>query len=278
MKIGFVRSRKPYSSYEDFWKLVGLCGFETAWADEADLAESGRLWVWPTMNMEFLGRILTAGKRRKAKVAWWYLERPDAQIQPIGDPILAFRGAVAEALRSLDAVWVSDRALAKLAPGSRYAAFGSHHGLAEVARLTIRYDIAFFGQRTPRRAAAIAAIEARGLSVTPECSGFDRASALASSKIALVVGRVDGMPVLTPLRWAVAAAYSLAILQEDLPDPWPLVAGVSVRMSPLDAIPLAATELAGGDAWIRFGRAARDALCRETTFKDGVERAARELE
>lgn len=275
MKIGFVRSRKPYSSYDDFWKLVALSGFDQALADQADLAESGRLWIWPTMNMEFLGRVLVAGKRRRARVAWWYLERPDANLPEGADPRSAWKATVAEALEAVDAVWVSDRELAKLEPGTVYAALGSHPGLAEVSRLPARYDVAFMGQRTPRRAAAIAAIEARGLSVTPECSGFDRASAFASSKIALVVDRTERMHVVTPLRWAVAAAYGLAILQEELPDPWPLESGRSIAMAPLSGIPQAAVELAAGAGWIALGRAAWQVLCKDLTFSEGVREAAR---
>ncbi len=275
MKIGFVRSRKPYSSYDDFWKLVALSGFDQALADEADLAESGRLWVWPTMNMEFLGRVLVAGRRRKARVAWWYLERPDANLPEGADPRSAWKATVAEAIESVDAVWVSDRELARLAPVAVYATLGSHPGLAEVARLPARYDVAFMGQRTPRRAAVIEAIEARSLSVTPDCYGLERARALASSKIALVVDRTERMRVVAPLRWAVAAAYGLAILQEELPDPWPLESGSSIAMAPLSGIPQAAVELSAGAASIALGRAAWQVLCKDLTFREGVLQAAR---
>lgn len=275
VKVGFVRSRKPYRSYDDFWRLVALSGFDQAWADLADLGESGRLWVWPTMNMEFMGRVLAAGRRRKARVAWWYLERPDANLPEGADPVSAWKAAVAEALEAVDAVWVSDRSLAQLEPLAVYAALGSDPGLAEVARLPARYDIAFMGQRTPRRAAAIAAIEARGLSVTPDCHGLARASALASSKISLVVDRTERMRVVAPLRWAVTAAYGLAILQEELPDPWPLAPGRSIAMAPLSGIPEAAVELAAGTGWSGLGREAWQVLCRDLTFREGVLQAAR---
>jgi hypothetical protein len=132
------------------------------------------------------------------------------------------------------------------------------------------------GQRTPRRKAVIEAIEAKGLSVTPESSGFDRQTALASSKISLVVGRTARMQVVTPLRWAVAAAYDLPILQEDLPDPWPLSLGVSIAMAPLAGLPEAAFGLAWSESRWDLARAAHDLLLRDITFRAGVERADRE--
>jgi len=273
-KIGFVRSRKPYPSYDDFWKLVELSAFEWAWADVADLAESSRLWVWPTMNMEFLGRVLTQGKSRKARVAWWYLERPDANLPEGADAVSAFKAAVDQGLESVDAVWVSDRALARISPNAVLAPFGSHEGLRELPPLEARYDVFFVGQRTPRRRAVIEAIEAKGLSVSPDSSGFERETALASSKISLVVGRTGRMQVVTPLRWALAAAYDLPILQEDLPDPWPLSLGTSIAMAPVAGLPEAAFGLAWSESRWDLARAAHDLLLREITFRVGVERAA----
>ena len=274
MKIGFVRSRKPYVSYDDFWKLVELSRFEWAWADMADLGENDRLWVWPTMNMEFLGRVLSAGRRRRARVAWWYLERPDANIPEGADPRSAFKAAVSEALETVDAVWVSDRSLAILEPRTIHAVLGSHPGLRGVEDLPKRWDIAFFGQRTPRRIGALAALGASGLSITPDSRGLEKDRALASSRISLVIDRTGGLPVVAPLRWAVAAAYGLGILQEELPDAYPMAAGVSIAMAPLGDLPRMACELLATERFLALGQAAHDLLCRDFTFRPAVERAA----
>lgn len=274
LKIGFVRSRKPYTSYADFWTLVERSGFEIAWADQADLSEKGWLWIWPTMNMEFLGRVLVAGARRAAKVAWWYLERPDANLGPDADPKSAFRAMVGEALDAVDAVWVSDRSLHAVDPRTVFAALGGHPALRLEPDLPKRWDVAFMGQRTPRRVEVIAAMEKRGLAVTPDGYGLERARALASSRLSLVVDRTGGMPVANPIRWALAAAYGLGILQEDHPDPHPLVPGYSVAQAPVAALPQLACELVASGAWKTLGEKAAQVLLVEHPFRVGVERAA----
>jgi hypothetical protein len=271
-EVRFVRSRKPYRSYDDFWKLVELSGFSWAWADLADLA-SDVLWVWPTMNMEFLGRVIATPKRR-SQIAWWYLERPDANLADGADVKSAFRASVDQALEIVDAVWVSDRSLAALHPGLTYAVFGSHPGLREAEDLPKTYDVAFMGQRTHRRAVVIADLHASGLAVTPDAHGLERARLLASSRLMLSVDRTGGMALTNPIRYALAAAYGLGILQETHPDPHPLAMGRSIAMAGLGGLASLACELVASGRALELGSEAARLLCQDLTFRKGVLGAA----
>lgn len=278
MEIVFVRSKKEqgYLSYADFWRLAELSGFRVVPAPEADL-QAEVLYVWPTLNMEFLSRLMTLPRgRRVSKVVWWYLERPDHNPGQMGmAPEALFKEAVTEALRWVDAVWVSDKTLAAIEPRARYAVLGSHEGLAECAPRRIRYDVAHLGQVTPRRHAVLDVLTRKGLTVTPNGWGKERAEALASSRLMLSIDRCDVLRLVAPLRWALAAAYKMPIVQEEVADPYPLESGKSVLQAPLAELASLAVLAIDLPELSEIGHRAHRTLCREWTFRRGVEEAVR---
>ena len=274
----FVRSTENYPSYADFWRLVELSGFQTVRANEADLGNPGACYVWVEMDPGSLEHLIRLERTRSSRVVWWYLERPDANPRPGIPPEEMFRQAVGEVLSWVDQVWVSDRGLQRIEPETCFAVLGSHPGLAEPAesgRPLESWDATHVGQRTPRRIAAIERLRNLGYSVAEPSYGPERARMLSGSRALVGIDRVEGLHVGAPLRWALAAAHRLAIVNEEVPDPSPLVPGKSIVLAPYDELPEAVAGCLARDPGA-MGEAAWRKLCLEWTFRKGVLEALKE--
>lgn len=268
----FVRSTANYPAYTDFWRLVELSGFPQVPAADAALNRDG-LYIWPTMDMEFIERLSREPRgARAARVIFWNIERPDEK--PGVDARELFQKGMGEILEWADAIWVSDRGVSRLDPRTIQAVLGGHEGLREQDQApAFRYDVAHLGTLTPRRKELLARLEEQGLRVSPNAWGAERAEILASSKLLLGVDRVEGFHIQSPLRWAIAAAYGLPIVNEGVGDPYPLEAGKSVLVAPYEQ--LEETILWALKSPERELIALRGAikLCWEWTFRKGVEEA-----
>jgi hypothetical protein len=160
-------------------------------------------------------------------------------------------------------------------PRSTWACFGGHPGLREFASTVgPSYDVAHLGQRTPRREEVIQELGRRGISVSPNAWGSERARILSSSRLLLGIERLGGTHISMPLRWAVAAAYRLPIIQEEHPAPEPLVAGESVLMAPIGGL-ADLVEAALKRDLEPLGLAVWKAFCENYRFRDQVEEAVR---
>jgi len=269
----FVRSGYRYRSYTDFWRLVELSGFKVAEKSEVDLNQDV-LYIWPEMGGEFMMCLQGHPKSaRRARTVFWNLERPDARASESMDAAAWWRTGLDEVFDLVDAVWVSDKNILAMDPRSTFVCLGGHPGLQESASGAGQvYDVAHLGQRTPRREAVIQELERRGFSVSPNTWGPERARILSTSKLMLGIERLGGAHISMPLRWAVAAAYRLPIVQEEHPAPDPLVAGESVLMAPIDGL-ADLVEAALKMDLEPVGLAAWKAFCEEHTFRGQVEEA-----
>jgi hypothetical protein len=269
----FVRSSYRYPSYTDFWRLVELSGFQTIEKRDVDLGRDA-FYIWPEMNGDFIGCLQGRPKSdRRAKTVFWNLERPDARASGSMDARAWWLNGLDEVFELVDALWVSDRNILAMDPRSTWARLGGHPGLRESAPAGGPvYDVAHLGERTPRREAVILELERRGISVSPNAWGPERARILSTSKLMLGIERLGGAHISMPLRWAVAAAYRLPIIQEEHPAPDPLVAGESVLMAPINELADLVQASLKRDLE-PIGLAAWRAFCENYRFREQVEEA-----
>lgn len=267
----FVRSTAQYASYTDFWKLAELSGFSVMPAADVSLNRDG-LYIWPTMDMEFIERLSREPRgARAARVIFWNLERPDEK--PGVDARELFQKGMGEILEWADDIWVTDRTLASLDSRTVRAVLGGHEGLRECAPQTPFFDVAHLGVLTPRRQELVDRLAARGLRISPNAWGDERARILSSSRLLLGVDRVEGLHVQPPLRWALAAAYSLPIVNEAVQDPHPLEAGKQIIMAPYADLEEVVMEALLEPDTFDIGRRGHERLCEEWTFRYGIEEA-----
>lgn len=269
MRLLFARTRHAYDSYRDFWRLVELSGFETCHVDEIDLAQQA-LYIVTPVNGEHRPHLASQRDRpRRARVAWWNLERPDAEGSlPLAEVLDEARGFA-------DDVWVSDRYYAAMDPRLRHVVLGSDARLApDPTPRPVAYDYTHQSYAVGRREAVYGPLRAAGLREGPSGWFEARDAVLRSSRLMLNVHQTPA-PLGEPLRFAVAAAYGLPLVSETLADPYPLVRGTDfLEASPGDLVAAVRGALAT-PGLPRHGAALRARLCDEWTFRRGVEDAAR---
>lgn len=273
----FVRSTQRYQSYMDFWRLVELSGFPIVAPQDVDFTRDD-LYIWAEMNHEFLVPLEDTPKGdRTAKVAFWNLERPDVRASATMSAADWWHAGLDKVYELVDALWVSDKTILAMDTRATWVAFGGHPELAEAPRAReASYDVAFLGQRTARRVRVLEELERRGLTVSPNAWGIERARILASSRVMLGIDRLDGAHVAAPLRWALAAAYELPIIQEEHPDPAPLVDAESVRMAPLDGLTDLVEDVLHRPALLDYlGAKGYDVFCKDFLFREQVVRATK---
>ncbi len=269
----FVRSSRRYSSYTDFWRLVELSGFPIVESSQVHFDED-ILYIWAELDVEFMVLVNDQPKeRRRARTAFWHIEPVDRRASDRKDAAAWWKASLDQTLKLVDVVWVSDMGILAMDPRATWVCFGGHKGLREKASGSgPAYDVAHLGQRTPRREKVISELERRDITVSPSPWGAERIQILSSSKLMLDVQRLEGIPLVTPIRWVTAAAYELPLVREELPDPLPLVAGESILMAPIDKLADRVEEALGMDL-LPIGRAAWKIFCQTHTFRNSVELA-----
>lgn len=269
----FVRSSRRYTSYSDFWHLVELSGFSIIDRSQIDF-DADAFYIWVEMDVDFMVSVHDRSKpSRKARTAFWHLEPVDRRVSEQIDAVAWWKASLDQTLELVDQVWVSDPEVLKMDPRAKWVCFGGHQGLRETATGDgPTYDVAHIGQRTARRERVISELERRGISVSPSPGGTERIRIFTTSKLMLDVQRLEGLPLLTPIRWVTAAAYRLPIVREELPDPSPLVAGESIIMAPIAALADRVEEALGQDSTF-VGLASWKVFCEKYTFRKSIEGA-----
>lgn len=269
--ITFVRTRHAYDSYVDFFRLVEAAGFPTVYVDEMDLSRRNCVYIFTPMNGE-LPPHLDRGRDRGCKVVWWNLERPTDPTHP----------ASINALDStVDAIWVSDRYYQTLHPRYEYVQLAGHRALAGPTawqKGEKLWDICTLSYLWGRREDAVKKLEAQGLTVAPSAFGAEEQdNTLPACRVMLSLHQYMDLPVIAPLRFAIAASYKLPIISERFEDK---LAGILVLASG------SLHELVGGakggmikgllhprthDRLAQAGERLYDMLCVKTDFRKEVE-------
>ena len=273
MDIVFAKTRYKYDSYVDFWKLVELSQFETIYVDEIDLAKP-RVYITSPMNGELPPHMANQqGKPHNAHIIHWCLERPSGAggVYNYGK---SNRARIYD--RTLDEVWVSDRAMASETM-LKFVVCGSDYGLGEPSEHKI-YDFCHMSYSTDRRKRVYNHFDPKVIG--PNCWPWDtdpsRDHVLKHSRFALNIHQ-DQYPFQEPLRWALFAAYGLPMLTEEVRDAYPWHENICV-FHPYDGIQGRLREMLGNeyDRWWDMGMQARDRMCDEFNFRKMVLQAVKE--
>jgi hypothetical protein len=268
MRVLYARTRYDYGSYTDWWELVRLAGLETCYVDEIDPLAADTIYIATPLTGELKSRELF---ERRTTIVWLNLERPDGEHAP------DLNAVVADALRYVDDIWVSDRYYATLHPRFRFVPLGSHPGLAldQVGPLTQSYDYAHHSYVERRRNHIYGSLHGRGLRGAPNSWGLERAEHVRSSKFVLNVHQTKA-PIGEPLRFAWAAAYARPMLSEFCADPFPLVPDVDFVQRYYKALTSTAQEMAQ-EVNEELGRNLFQRLCVEWQFPRGPNEALHAL-
>ena len=271
--IVFVKTRYKYDSYVDLWKLVELSQFETCYVDEVDISKP-RVYIVSPMNGEWDPHIGNQmGKPHNAHLIHWCLERPSGA-GGVFNYAKSNRAKIYD--RTLDEVWVSDRALASETM-MRFVVLGSDYGLGEPGAGKV-YDFCHMSYATDRRQRVYNQFDPKtiGPNRWPWDTNPSRDTVLKQARFALNIHQ-DQYPFQEPLRWALFAAYGLPMLTEEIKDAYPWHENVCV-FHPYDGIQNRLREMLRDDynRWKVMGLQARDRMCDEFNFRKVVLQAVKE--
>ena len=282
-EIRFVRTRHFYESYQDFFRLVELSGFETIFVDELDISKEGVYIVCP-MNGEWRTHIDNQyGKIINAHLILWNLERPASAGGTIGAvPLYGIQnrellyGRWEDGRRArmnfVNEVWVSDRHLADNTQ-LRFVILGSDEGLGEPGEEK-HFDFCHMSNEIPRRTGVYSKFKLS--SIGPNSWGQERNDVLRASRFGLNIHQ-DTYNFQEPLRFALFAAYGLPIISEDLFDMYPW-ASEYMMTAILDELPWRLRQAFDEDygPYREMGLRARERMTGEFRFKTMVEQAVKE--
>ena len=222
--IVFARTRYVYDSYTDFWKLVELSEYPVVYVDEIDVKDRAKTYIAAPFNGEFfpLGEV-----KRKCKIFLWNLERP------LGSGgAEQYKEHLTKHISNgyIDDVIVSDVALAKIT-GYKYVPVGSHKDLGSPGS-DKKYDYIHLMCYSNRRGILFdeptkPKTSFSGRSIALNGWGEARHKSLQESRFMLNVHQDTDM-IMEPLRFALAAAYELPILTENLyENSYPYIVGIT---------------------------------------------------
>jgi hypothetical protein len=211
-EIVFARTRHVYDSYLDFWRLAELSEYPIIYLDEMELLNKDMTYISAPFNGEFHE---LEGKKRECKLILWNLERP------------AGSGGLNKYIRHLhahirkgriDNVIVSDITLANETKFI-YVPVGSHEGLGSPGTEK-HYDFIHLMCYSNRRGPLFQTPEMprerfADCSIAMNGWGEERHTRLQQSKYMLNVHQDDDL-YMEPLRFALAAAYGLPVITENL--------------------------------------------------------------
>lgn len=251
----FARPRWQYDSYSDVYRLIALSGYPLVFYDEIDAA-SDNTYILTVAN----GETEKGWPDARARLILW-----DLEWHVDGAPIIP----------GVSEVWASDAWYAQRI-GARYVPMGSHEGLAAgETNGAVHYDFAMMSYYTYRRQWIRDRLLERGLTLAPNAWGDARHAALSGARAMLHVHQHDNINTVAPGRFALAAAYRLPVISERLDDWGIFNHGCLLCCDYPNLIVFA-------DMWLRrnearvladYGRALHNLLCRDHTFRTGVEAA-----
>ena len=187
-----------YQSYTDYWTLIELSGYPIVSPDQIiDHAAHCYIHTW------FTARFADWTQCRARHIAWileWI--QPDLENEfPKGCE-----------------VWASDPWYAEQID-AKYVVFGSHPGLKPNTAVQSRglpYMMALMMYVSPRRSPMIHQFKELKLTMAPNGWGAERHTYLTNSRSMVHIHQHDGIPTIAPQRFAIAAAYHLPIISENL--------------------------------------------------------------
>lgn len=252
----FVKPRHDYGSYRDYWRLVELAGYGWCFEDEIDIYDKSKCYIftWFGVQSDF-------APDAQARLICWNLEWANNPILPNVE------------YWSPDAWYAAQN-------NWHYVPVGSHRDLRDgfyppVEELLKLFDVTLQMYRDPqRRAHLIHRMRDAGLQIAPDGWGEIRHAYLMQSKCLVHIHQFHDNNSVSPLRFALAAAYHLPVISESLSD-----AGIlknSVIQSPYHDLPDTVLRYLkperAGDLQ-RYADALHTRLVQQYTFKTVIEAA-----
>lgn len=270
--VYFVRMREMldgyYDGYRDYFRLVELSGYPVIWLDEVD-PTSDNVYILSPLN----GSWENGWENPKARMILWDLEwRLETGAHDWGKSLLKTPPGMSE-------VWASDQWYTgilqeRATTPVKYVPLGSHPGLVEAnAPAADHFDVTFQAYIWGRRNTMADRFMSKGLSIAPSKWNPDRDSLLKSTTALIHCHQWEGVNTVAPLRFAIAAAYGLPLISEQVQDR-DLFDG-TVLFSDYEAMPEYAatmTQRYQGELQER-GQALHELLCHEYSFRKCVEAA-----
>lgn len=250
--IIFVKPRHDYGSMQDYWTLAQLAGYPIVYEDEIDITNPAHCYI-----LTWFGAQSPFAEDAKARLICWNLEWADVPILPGVE------------------YWSADKWYAD-AHGWKYVPVGSDSQLRFIYPRFVSpplYDVTLQMYRdVQRRRAVIQQLHERGLTIAPDGWNEERARSLDASRCQVHIHQLDKAHAVSPLRFAVAAAYRLPIITEKLNSAG-AYHGVVIQAT-YDGLPDAVTDWlqpARRGHLLRFGEALYQRLCIDLPFKKVVE-------
>lgn len=252
-----------YPGYVDFFRLAELSGYPVIYLDEID-PQSDNTYILTPLN----GNWTQGWQKPKARIALWDLEwrLKTGEGYQWAESELVIPPGVSE-------VWASDSWYAGQI-GATYVPLGSHPGLVEHEPPGAAYDVAFMAYMGPGRRNHIAGLlEEQQVSVAPSVWNPDRDALLKSAACMVHVHQWDNINTVAPLRFAIAAAYGLPLISEQV-EQRSIFDGSVLFCDYAQLVDYTATLVKRHAARLQeHGAALHDLLCEEYSFRKCVERA-----
>lgn len=219
----FVKVRNDkgevYASYEVYWKLVGLVGYQTCELSEVD-PQSNNTYIFAPDN----GNVAeTCRGEHTARYILWYLERVFENETILERPDLLIKDY-------FDEVWCSDRHMYETikkdwnqredTPKIKYVIVGGHKDLGGEPKEPKKWDFVTIAYLYGRRYTKVEELKAQGKTFAPSLWGDDTSETLAYSRMGFCYHQ-DEMPVIEPLRYIYFACWKLPMLWEYSVDVFP---------------------------------------------------------
>lgn len=263
MRVVFVKTDFFYQPYGDFFNLVALSGFETCTLSEMDIEDSDTTYIVTPMNGEWKH----GWQNPKARIIWWDLEwngYNEPQVLPQG---------VSER-------WASCPHYAHIS-GAKYVVLGSHANLVHVDNIlplipyslrAFEYDVALMAYREPHRRRVLIGQLHAVTTIAPDGWNAERDYTLRNVASMVHIHQHKYTVSVAPIRLAIAAAYRLPVICEDVADRG--VYDKALFWSKYEALPNTVEILLDNpDLMIQKSIALHKLLCEQWTFRKGVEAA-----
>lgn len=266
--VYFVKMREMldgyYDSYRDLFRIAELSGYPVIWLNEID-PDSDNTYILSPLN----GSWTHGWQNPKARIILLDLEwRLSSGGHTWDVNELVIPPGVSE-------VWACDKWYADII-GAKYMPLGSHPGLVEDNRpAESHFDVAPLSCQSQDggRQHMMDLLTKEGVTITPNAWNPDRDALLKSTTAMLQVHQWRSIRTLAPLRVAIAAAYGLPLISEQVEDRG-MFDGI-VLFTSYDAMPAYAktmTERYQGELKER-GQTLHELLCVEHSFRKCVEAA-----
>lgn len=258
MTIIFARPDHTYDSYSDLWRIVELSGFPIVTIGDIQ-PDSDNVYIFSTPATHWHDGVERRGwPGAKARIVYYNIEWYSD---------VTYQGIPGVEIWSADK-WHADKI------GAKYVPLGSHPELPPkpLEDCPKFYDVALLAYYTNRRLEALKWLSEGNINIAPNGWGLERHHILQHTRIMLNVHQNDDTFTVAPQRWALAAAYKLPLVTEQVRD-----AGIFGQTHMMQCAREHLTDLVRiwrADSRLNdYALALHELLCVNRTFRKNVESA-----